>query len=127
MSSSCARPGRGALSPAQRVLEVFLAVPKGGTGSECGGRGHGRQRTRSRVRTHTASVRPTRPVGDIDRESGDLPVVFLPSATLRRLCGEDRDDFDSSKIAEIVRNASNYACPERAFIPSVLSIEAPRS
>jgi type VI secretion system protein ImpJ len=37
---------------------------------------------------------------------------------------ETRDDFDSIKIAEIVRNASGALSASEAFIPSVLSISA---
>jgi type VI secretion system protein ImpJ len=57
-------------------------------------------------------------------ESADLPIAFARRNVSVLFGDEARDDFDSIKVAEIVRTASNTLVPSEAFIPSVLSISA---
>jgi type VI secretion system protein ImpJ len=121
-----ARPIGAHFAPAQPVLEVFLAVPKerdgvpsvaaAGTGGSPAAAEDGVQKTRFRA--------ATRPVGDITGESADLPIAFARRNVSVLFGDEARDDFDSIKIAEIVRNASGALSASEAFIPSVLSISA---
>jgi type VI secretion system protein ImpJ len=119
-----ARPIGTHLAPAQPVLEVFLAVPKERDGipsvaAETEGSNEpaaGVQRTRFSV--------ASRPVGDMTGESADLPIAFARRNVSLLFGDEARDDFDSIKIAEILRNASGVPVVSEAFIPSVLSIAA---
>jgi type VI secretion system protein ImpJ len=119
-----ARPIGTHFPPAQRVLEVFLAVPKerDGVPSVAAEVTDGSEPA-ARVR-RTRFCAATRPVGDMTGESADLPVVFAQRNILVLFGDEARDDFDSIKIAEIVRTASNTLVLSEAFIPSVLSISA---
>jgi type VI secretion system protein ImpJ len=119
-----ARPIGTHFAPAQPVLEVFLAVPKERDGipsvaAETEGSNQpvaGVQRTRFSV--------ASRPVGDMTGESADLPIAFARRNVSLLFGDEARDDFDSIKIAEILRNASGVPVVSEAFIPSVLSIAA---
>jgi type VI secretion system protein ImpJ len=121
-----ARPIGAHFPPAQPALEVFVAVPKERDGvpsvaaEVAGGSApageDGVRRTRFRV--------ASRPVGDMTGESADLPIAFARRNISVLFGDEARDDFDSIKIAEIVRNASGGLTASEAFIPSVLSISA---
>ena len=119
-----ARPIGAHFPPAQAVLEVFLAVPKERDGvpsvaAEAGGSSEpaaGVQRTRFGA--------ASRPVGDMTGESADLAIAFARRNVSVLFGDEARDDFDSIKVAEIVRTASNALVLSEAFIPSVLSISA---
>ncbi len=108
--------------PASSGLEVFLAVPKERDGvpsvaAEATG-GDGPAAGVRRTRFSAA----TQPVGDMTGESADLPIAFARRNISVLFGDEARDDFDSIKIAEVVRTASNTLVPSEAFIPSVLSI-----
>ena len=108
-------------APSQPVLEVFLAVPKEGDGVPsvaAEGSAPGAEVRRTRF------VAATRPVGDLTGESADLPMAFARRNVSLLFGDEARDDFDSIKIAEIVRNASGALVASEAFIPSVLTIAA---
>ncbi len=114
-----ARPIAAHFPPAQPVLEVFLAVPKERDGvpsvapEAAGGSrprpGTGVQRTRF--------LAATRPVGDITGESADLAIAFCRRNISVRFGDEARDDFDTIKIAEIVRNASGALVGKRSLHP----------
>ena len=119
-----ARPIGAHFPPAQPVLDVFLAVPKerdgvpsvASEGADSSEPAAGIQRTRFSA--------ATRPVGDMTGESADLAIAFARRNVSVLFGDEARDDFDSMKVAEIVRTSSNTLVPNEAFIPSVLSISA---
>ena len=121
-----ARPIGAHFPPAQPVLEVFLAVPKERDGvpsiaAEAAGGGpftaeDGVRRTRF--------VAASRPVGDMTGESADLAIAFCRRNISVLFGDESRDDFDSIKVAEVVRTASNALAVSEAFVPSVLCISA---
>ena len=109
-----ARPIGTHFAPSQPVLEVFLAVPKERDGVPS---------VAAEVR-RTRFVAATRPVGDVTGESADLPMAFARRNVSLLFGDEARDDFDSIKIAEIVRSPSGTLVASEAFIPSVLTIAA---
>ena len=116
-----ARPIGTHFAPSQPVLEVLLVVPKERDGVPS---------VAAEGSTFAAEVRrarflaATRPVGDLTGESADLPIAFARRNVSLLFGDEARDDFDSIKIAEIVRNASGALVASEAFIPSVLTIAA---
>jgi type VI secretion system protein ImpJ len=119
-----ARPIGAHFPPAQAVLEVFLAVPKerDGVPSVAAEAGGGSEPAAGVQRTRFAAA--SRPVGDMTGESADLAIAFARRNVSVLFGDEARDDFDSIKVAEIVRTASNALVLSEAFIPSVLSISA---
>jgi type VI secretion system protein ImpJ len=116
-----ARPIGTHFAPSQSVLEVFLAVPKERDGVPSVAAEGSAPATEVR---RTRFVAATRPVGDVTGESADLPMAFARRNVSLLFGDEARDDFDSIKIAEIVRNASGALIASEAFIPSVLTIAA---
>ena len=123
-AAPAARPIAPHFPPAQPVLEVFLAVPKerDGVPSVAAEAPGGSQPTAEDTVRRTRFLAATRPVGDITGESADLAIAFCRRNISVLFGDEARDDFDSIKIAEIVRNASGALVASEAFIPSVLSI-----
>jgi type VI secretion system protein ImpJ len=121
-----ARPIAAHFPPAQPVLEVFLAVPKerDGVPSIAAEAAPGSPATAEDGVRRTRFLAATRPVGDLTGESADLAIAFCQRNISVLFGDEARDDFDSIKIAEIVRNPSGALVASEAFIPSVLSISA---
>ena len=119
-----ARPIGAHFPPAQPVLEVFLAVPKerDGVPSVAAEAADSSEPAAEVRRTRFGAA--TRPVGDMTGESADLAIAFARRNVSVLFGAEARDDFDSIKVAEIVRNASGALTASEAFIPSVLSISA---
>ena len=101
-----ARPLGAHFAPAQPVLEVFLAVPKerDGVPSVAAGTEGGNEPAAGVQRTRFSVA--SRPVSDMTGESADLPIAFARRNVSLLFGDEARDDFDSIKIAEILRNAS---------------------
>jgi type VI secretion system protein ImpJ len=119
-----ARPIEAHFPPAQPVLEVFLAVPKERDGvPSVAAEAAGSSEPAAGVR-RTRFIAASRPVGDMTGESADLPIAFARRNISVLFGDEARDDFDSIKIAEVIRNASGALTASEAFIPSVLSISA---
>ena len=121
-----ARPIAAHFPPTQPVLEVFLAVPKerDGVPSVAAEAAPGSPATAEDGARRTRFLAATRPVGDLTGESADLAIAFCQRNISVRFGDEARNDFDSIKIAEIVRNPSGALVASEAFIPSVLSISA---
>jgi type VI secretion system protein ImpJ len=119
-----ARPIGAHFPPAQPVLEVFLAVPKerDGVPSVAAEAADSSEPAAGVQRTRFSAA--TRPVGDMTGESADLAIAFARRNVSVLFGDEARDDFDSIKVAEIVRTAGNALAPSEAFVPSVLSISA---
>ena len=124
LEAPAARPIGAHFPPAQPVLEVFLAVPKerDGVPSVAAEVTDGSEPAVAVRRTRFTAA--TRPVGDMTGESADLPLAFARRNISVLFGDEARDDFESIKIAEIVRNSSGALTPSEAYIPSVLSIAA---
>jgi len=116
-----ARPIGVHFAPSQPVLEVFLAVPKERDGVPSVAADDSSPAAEAR---RTRFLSATRPVGDLTGESADMSIAFARRNISLLFGDEARDDYESIKIAEIVRNASGALVASEAFIPSVLSISA---
>jgi type VI secretion system protein ImpJ len=124
VEAPAARPIGTHFPPAQRVLEVFLAVPKERDGvPSVAAEATDSSEPATGVR-RTRFCAATRPVSDMTGESADLPVAFARRNVSVLFGDEARDDFDSIKVGEIARTASNTLVVSEAFVPSVLSISA---
>ena len=121
-----ARPIGANFPPALSALEVFLAVPKEREGvpsvaAEMAGdtkAPSGKAAIRTRFRSASQKI------VDMTGEAADLAMAFA-QRNLTVLFGNDaRDDYESIKIAEIVRDAGGAMLVSDAYIPSVLTISA---
>lgn len=121
-----ARPIGANFPPALPALEVFLAVPKEREGvpsvaAEMSGDTKvpaGKAAIRTRFRSASQKI------VDMTGEAADLTMAFA-QRNLTVLFGNDaRDDYESIKIAEVVRDAGGALLVSDAYIPSVLTISA---
>jgi type VI secretion system protein ImpJ len=118
----------GANFPAQLpALEVYLAVPKEREGvpsvaaeSMPGDTKSAGRKAPIRTRFHAASQK----IVDMTGEAADLTMAFAQRNLTILFGNEARDDYESIKIAEIVRDAGGALLVSDAYIPSVLSISA---
>ena len=113
--------------PALPALEVFLAVPKeregvpsvAGEVSSAEAKAHaGKAAIRTRFRS------ASRKIVDMTGEAADLAMAFAQRNLTVLYGNESLDDYDSIKIAEVVRDAGGALMVSEAFIPPVLSISA---
>lgn len=122
-SSPEAPPARdvgAAFPPAARSLDVHLAVPLEREGLAAFGEGSG---DGARVRFAISS----RPVQDATRAAAAAPVSFAHPNTQLLLGGESREDFETLKIAELVRTGSGQLALSPSYVPPLLRIAgAPR-
>ncbi|MBN2573015.1 MAG: type VI secretion system baseplate subunit TssK [Deltaproteobacteria bacterium] len=121
-----ARPVGANFPPALPALEVFLAVPKEregvpsvagempADGKAAAGKGAIRTRFRS----------ASRKIVDMTGEAADLTMAFAQRNLTVLFGNESLDDYDSIKIAEIVRDAGGALLVSDAYIPPVLTIAA---
>jgi len=121
-----ARPIGANFPPALSALEVFLAVPKEREGvpsvaAELAGDGKapaGKAAIRTRFRSASQKI------VDMTGEAADLTMAFAQRNLTVLFGNEARDDYDSIKIAEVVRDAGGALLVSEAYIPSVLTIAA---
>lgn len=113
------RPLQGKFPPTLPALEVFIGVAKERDGVASvtldgvpGPRG-ALPRTRHRV--------STRKVTDLAGD-GDLEMGFAQRNVVVLLGDEPRDDFDTVKIAEIVRDPAGRLAVNEAYIPPLLRV-----
>lgn len=109
------RPVEGHFPHTQNVLEVYVGVPRERDGianyADVGG---GRARY----------VVSSKTVPDLTGEGHSLEVSFA-QRNIQILFGNDaKDDFESMKIAEVVRDASGNLALNDPYIPPILRIEA---
>jgi type VI secretion system protein ImpJ len=126
LEAPAVRPIGAHFPPTQPVLEVFLAVPKerDGVPSVAAENPVTGQSTSMNGTNRTRFQAVSRSVCDLTGESADLVVAFARRNISVLFGDEARDDFESIKIAEIVRNASGTLVVSEAFVPSVLYCSA---
>jgi type VI secretion system protein ImpJ len=121
-----ARPIGANFPPALAALEVFLAVPKERDGVPSvaaetlpdGKAVTGKAPIRTRFRSASQKI------VDMTGEAADLSMAFAQRNVTVLFGNNARDDYDSIKIAEVVRDAGGALLVSDAFIPSVLTISA---
>lgn len=121
-----ARPIGANFPPQLPALEVFLAVPKERDGvpsvaAETAGDAKapaGKAAIRTRFRSASQKI------VDMTGEAADLSMAFAQRNVTVLFGNDARDDYDSIKIAEVVRDAGGALLVSDAFIPSVLTISA---
>jgi type VI secretion system protein ImpJ len=118
----------GANFPAQLpALEVYLAVPKEREGvpsvapEQIAGEAKS-PASKAVIRTRFRSA--SQKIVDMTGEAADLTMAFAQRNLTILFGNEARDDYESIKIAEIVRDAGGALLVSDAFIPSVLTISA---
>ncbi len=120
-----ARPIGAHFPPTQAACDVYLCLPKERAGipsvyapQDTSGTDGSTIAARARFR---ASARK---VADLTGNAQDLTIAFAHRNTVVLFGDEARDDFDSIKIAEIVRDGSGALLVNEAFIPPALRIDA---
>lgn len=120
-----ARPIGAHFAPTQPSCDVYLCLPKERAGvpsvfapQETNGADGSTVAARARFR---ASARK---VSDITGNGQDLTINFAHRNSVVLFGDEPRDDFDSIKIAEIVRDGTGALLVNEAFIPPALRIDS---
>jgi type VI secretion system protein ImpJ len=121
-----ARPIGANFPPALPALEVFLAVPKERDGVPSVA---GEMPAEAKVPAGKAAIRTrfrsaTRKIVDMTGEAADLAMGFAQRNLTVLFGNESLDDYDSIKIAEVVRDPGGALMVSEAYIPPVLSIAA---
>jgi len=121
-----ARPIGANFPPALAALEVFLAVPKEreGVPSVAGEVAAEAKSPAGKAAIRTRFRSASRKIVDMTGEAADLTMAFAQRNLTVLFGNESLDDYDSIKIAEIVRDAGGALLVSDAFIPPVLSIAA---
>lgn len=122
-----ARPIGANFPPQLPALEVYLAVPKEREGvpsvaAEMAAEDAKAAGRKAAIRTRYRSA--SQKIVDMTGEAADLTMAFAQRNITVLFGNEARDDYDSIKIAEIVRDAGGALMVNDAFIPSVLTISA---
>jgi type VI secretion system protein ImpJ len=114
------RPIEGHFPPAQRDLEIYLAMPREREGIPnyaAGAPGaNGAQRSRFTV--------ARRKVADLASAAAELAVEFAEPNVEVLFGPELRDDFDAIKVAEVVRDRNGALVVNDTYIPPCLRIDA---
>lgn len=109
------RPVEGHFPHTQQVLEVYVAVPRERDGvANYANVGGGRARY----------VISSKTVPDLTGDGNNLEVSFAQRNVQILFGNEPKDDFESMKIAEVVRDASGNLALNDPYIPPILRIEA---
>lgn len=111
------RPIEGFFAPTQRVLEVFIAVPAERDGSPVVAPS---AVPTQGMRFFTAQ----RAVVDAAGGAQDVAVAFAQRHVAVLFGTESRDDYESMKVAEIVRDGAGQLVVRAEFIPSIRRIGA---
>jgi len=119
-----ARPIQGHFPPTQQALDVYIGVAKEREGvpslaADGAAAASADPRT---VRTRFRSA--IRQVADASGTAEDLQMSYAERNVVLMFGDEPRTDFDSIKIAEIVRETSGRLVVNDAYIPPVLQVEA---
>lgn len=108
------------LRPGHGVLEVFVAVPREREGVNS----YGQLRPGEPSTGVSRFEIQNRPVGDLSA-SGNVVSVGFARRNVRLLFGsEPREDFETIKIAELVRDGSGAAAVNETYVPPCLRISA---
>lgn len=112
-----ARPVDPIFPAKQRILEVFVGVPKERSADELFAPGTDTSGN-ARFATHT------RQVSDLNAASSVISMAFA-QPKVKLLCGnEPREDFETIKIAELTRNATGALAVVEAYVPPCLRVSA---
>jgi type VI secretion system protein ImpJ len=119
-----ARPIGAHFPPTNSSLDVYLAIPKEREGvpsivtEQTTGAGAATKTARARFRA------ASRPVADLTGTAADLSMAFAHRAAVVVFGGEPREDYDSVKIAEVVRDGRGALLINETYIPPALRIDA---
>jgi type VI secretion system protein ImpJ len=121
-----ARPIGANFPPALPALEVFLAVPKEreGVPSVAGEVAADTKGPAGKTAIRTRFRSSSRKIVDMTGEAADLTMAFAQRNLTVLFGNESRDDYDSIKIAEVVRDPGGALMVSEAYIPPVLTIAA---
>jgi type VI secretion system protein ImpJ len=117
-----ARPIQGHFPPTQQALDVYLGVAKEREGVPSLGDGTAVSADPRTVRTRYRTA--TRQVSDATGMAEDMQMSYAERNVVLLFGDEPRTDFDTIKIAEIVRETSGRLVVNDAYIPPVLQVEA---
>jgi type VI secretion system protein ImpJ len=112
-----ARPIEPHFKAATRILEVFLGLPKERLLEEGGATQPDAQRTQR-------AMPVTRSVPDLTAASSVTPVTFGQRSFALLFAGEPREDYDTLKIGELVRDKTGALRLAENYIPPCLRIGA---
>lgn len=120
------RPIGAHFPPTQPALEVFLGLPKEREGvpsimpEQDGASGGATSTKAARARFRSAS----RQVSDLTGNAGDLNMGFAHRNTAILFGDEPREDFDTVKVAEIVRDGRGALLFNETYIPPTMRIDS---
>ena len=120
------RPIGAHFGPSQAACEIYLGVPKEREGvpsvaTEQGTSAGGPESTKkARARFRAA----TRSVADLTGNAADLEMSFAHRNTVVLFGDEGRDDYETIKIAEIVRDGTGALIANEAYIPPALRVDS---
>ncbi len=112
-----ARPVEEHFKPSQRVLDVFLGVPKERDGAESYAAGN-------KVAPVARFVELQRPVADLADPSSLLPVAFARRNVKVLFGDESREDFECIKLAEVTRDKAGVLKLVDTYIPPCLRVDS---
>ena len=120
-----ARPVGANFPPTQPACDVYLGVPKEREGvpsvsAEENATGPGRSTKSARARFRAIS----RTVSDLTGNAADLSMAFAHRNTVILFGGESREDFETVKIAEVVRDGRGALIINETYIPPTPRIDA---
>jgi type VI secretion system protein ImpJ len=120
-----ARPIGAHFAPTQPFCEVFLGLPKERAGvpsvfaeQEPGAAAESTVAARARFRA------VSRKVADVTGNAPELTMAFAHRNAVILFGDEPRDDFDSIKVAEIVRDGTGALLANEAYIAPALRVDA---
>ena len=116
-----ARPIAEHFPPSQQACEIYLAVPKEREGVPSVATEQGAESTKS-ARARFRSV--TRTVADLTGNATDLDMAFAHRNAVVLYGDEARDDYETIKIAEIVRDGTGALLSNEAYIPPALRVDS---
>jgi type VI secretion system protein ImpJ len=120
-----ARPIGAHFPPAQAACEVFLGAPKEREGvpsvsTEAAGAAGSASTKDARARFRATS----RSIADVTGNAADLNMAFAHRNVTIVFGDEARDDYDTMKIAELVRDGTGAILVNEAYIPPALRIDS---
>jgi type VI secretion system protein ImpJ len=119
-----ARPIGEHFAPTQPFCEIYLAVPKEREGVPSVATDQSTGTPADATRAARARYRAaTRKVADQTGNAADLQMAFAQRNAVILFGDEAREDFDSIKIAEIVRDGTGHLLNNEAYIPPALRVD----
>jgi type VI secretion system protein ImpJ len=117
--------------PTRQILEIYLGaareregVPSVSAEESAPRSAAPRDKSANGTPPRTRYRMASRSVGDLTGEGAELAMAFAQRNLALFLGDEPRDDFDTIKIAEVVRGGSGTLVLNETFIPPLLRIDA---